>query len=130
MAVCGGVVGLEPVVGRRGGWVDREVRELDVLVAVAGVGPGGVGRAVGDGQAEEVAQVVIGLAGGVGELAGVGVERLVGDPEVGAEGQAAVGADRAEDVEQVIGRVAAGVVPDDGDVALRRRRRAGAGPGR
>ena len=112
------VVGLEPVVGGIRGRADRLAREEDVLVAVAGVGPGGVNRLVRDGQAEGIAQVIIRLTCRVGESACVSVEGLVGDAEVGAEGQAAIGADRAEDIEEVVLWVAAGVVPDHGDVAL------------
>ena len=112
------VVGLEPVEQRGRGRVDREAVEVDVLVAVAGVGPVGVGGAVGHRQADRRAHVVVGIPQRIGECAGIGVEGLVGDAEIGAEGLAAVGADRAEDVEEFAGRVAAGVVPDNGNVAL------------
>ena len=50
--------------------------------------------------------------------ADVGIEVLRRDPVVGGESLAAVGAGRAVNVQVVVGRVAAGVVPDDRDVAL------------
>jgi hypothetical protein len=73
---------------------------------------------VGQRQAKEVPQVIVVLAGRVGELTGVGVEGAVGGAEVRAEGLTAIGADDTEDIEQMVGWVAAGVVPDQGQVAL------------
>ncbi len=82
------------------------------------ISPDGVGHAAGHRQSDAISQVVVGLTRGVSEGAKVGIERLVGDPEIGAEDLTAVGADGPIDIEQRVGGVVARVVPDDAYIPL------------
>ena len=130
VAVAAVPLGPNRLVGGAEGGVIENLLKSDVLVAVAGVGPGGVGRAVGHRQADAITHIVIGLPGGVGEGTEVGIEGLAGDAEIRAEGLTTVRADGAIDIQEGVGRVAARVVPNDADVSLGVYRRAGALPDR
>ena len=90
------VVGRKPIgARRRRGVAQRELLEVDILVAVARIGPDGIGlEPLTCRHTDRIAQ-----RDSQGRCAGVRVKTGVGDTEVGLEGQTAVGADGAEDIE-------------------------------
>ena len=108
------IVRFEPITQRFRCRLNRKAGEENILIAGAGVGPGDVDGVICNRQTV----IPKGHCSIKLWFPGQEIKRLVGDTEIGAECDSSVGTHRAEDVEQPqVVRVAAGVVPNDGQVA-------------